>query len=139
MDNRNLFSALQETENNLVEEIENSSTEEDKFDWADDKISWDDIYKQIHSSSSFFEKNDNHLSGFTEVKKKKTKKIKETVIYIICRDCKQGFDFTEEEMNFFTSKGWPNPKSCFECRKSRKQGFVPQNPQRKKTIALDLQ
>lgn len=39
---------------------------------------------------------------------------------IVCKDCGKEFVFTGSESNFYTIKGFPEPKRCPECRKARK-------------------
>ena len=39
---------------------------------------------------------------------------------LVCKDCGKEFVFTGSESNFYTIKGFPEPKRCPECRKARK-------------------
>ena len=39
---------------------------------------------------------------------------------LTCQDCGQGFTFTAEEQEFFSSKGYSEPKRCPTCRQARK-------------------
>jgi len=40
---------------------------------------------------------------------------------IECVDCKAEFIFTERDQQFFTSKGFTDPKRCKPCREAKKQ------------------
>jgi len=40
---------------------------------------------------------------------------------IVCTDCEKEFIFTEREQEFYTEKGFQEPKRCPECRNARKQ------------------
>lgn len=46
---------------------------------------------------------------------------------LVCNDCKQEFVFTEREQEFYSEKGFEEPKRCPECRKARKQQRNPRN------------
>ncbi len=37
-----------------------------------------------------------------------------------CKDCGNDFVFTDGEQEFYTSKGFPDPVRCPECRKAKK-------------------
>lgn len=37
-----------------------------------------------------------------------------------CKDCKQDFEFTEGEQEFYTAKNFPDPVRCPDCRKAKK-------------------
>ncbi len=39
---------------------------------------------------------------------------------LTCQDCGQPFTFTAEEQEFFSSKGYSEPKRCPTCRQARK-------------------
>ena len=39
---------------------------------------------------------------------------------LICRDCRQAFEFTVEEQRFFLSKGYWRPISCPACRQLKR-------------------
>ena len=39
---------------------------------------------------------------------------------LTCQDCGQPFTFTAEEQEFFSSKGYSEPKRCPACRQARK-------------------
>lgn len=40
---------------------------------------------------------------------------------LVCQDCEKEFEFSEREQEFYTQKGFEEPKRCPECRKARKQ------------------
>lgn len=40
---------------------------------------------------------------------------------LVCKDCEKEFIFTEGEQEFYTERGFEEPKRCPECRKARKQ------------------
>lgn len=40
---------------------------------------------------------------------------------IRCQDCGKDFIFTEEEQNYYTEKGFQEPKRCKPCRMARKR------------------
>lgn len=42
-------------------------------------------------------------------------------VRIKCKDCGKEFKFTDEERNFFVSKGLETPKRCKECRIKRRK------------------
>lgn len=42
---------------------------------------------------------------------------------IVCKDCGQEFDFSEEEQAFYQEKGFNDPIRCRNCRKLKKQRF----------------
>jgi len=42
-------------------------------------------------------------------------------VRIKCKDCGKEFEFTDEERNFFVSKGLETPKRCKECRIKRRK------------------
>lgn len=44
-----------------------------------------------------------------------------TVTDIVCTVCGTGFPFTEEEQEFYDSKGFAPPKKCKPCRTAAKQ------------------
>ena len=37
-----------------------------------------------------------------------------------CKDCGENFTFTTNEQKFYEEKGFPDPKRCKSCRKTRK-------------------
>lgn len=37
-----------------------------------------------------------------------------------CKECSKEFDITDEEQNFFISKGLEIPSRCKECRRKRR-------------------
>lgn len=39
---------------------------------------------------------------------------------LTCQDCGQIFVFTERDQEFFSSKGFQDPKRCPDCRRARK-------------------
>ncbi|ERJ12762.1 zinc-ribbon domain-containing protein [Haloplasma contractile] len=40
---------------------------------------------------------------------------------IVCKDCSEGFTFTEGEQEFYKEKGFENdPVRCTDCRQKRK-------------------
>lgn len=43
------------------------------------------------------------------------------VTEIVCVGCGTGFEFTEEEQEFYSSKGFQPPKKCKPCRDAAKQ------------------
>ena len=42
---------------------------------------------------------------------------------IVCKDCGQEFEFTEEEQAFYKEKEFNDPVRCRSCRKIKKQKF----------------
>lgn len=42
-------------------------------------------------------------------------------VRIKCKECGKEFEFTDEERNFFVSKGLETPKRCKECRIKRRK------------------
>lgn len=44
------------------------------------------------------------------------------VTEIVCSTCGTGFPFTEEEQEFYESKGFQPPRKCKPCRDAAKQG-----------------
>ncbi|UCE19543.1 MAG: zinc-ribbon domain-containing protein [Gemmatimonadota bacterium] len=40
---------------------------------------------------------------------------------ISCQDCGREFMFTEEEQNYYTQRGFQDPKRCKSCRNARKR------------------
>ena len=40
---------------------------------------------------------------------------------ISCQDCGREFIFTEEEQNYYTERGYQDPKRCKSCRMARKR------------------
>lgn len=40
---------------------------------------------------------------------------------ISCQDCGKEFIFSEEEQNYYTEKGFQDPKRCKSCRMARKK------------------
>ena len=51
---------------------------------------------------------------------------------IVCSDCGQTFVFTAEEQEFYSQKGFEEPKRCKACRNAKKM----QN--RKKRLSCDM-
>jgi CxxC-x17-CxxC domain-containing protein len=45
-----------------------------------------------------------------------------TVSDIVCTACSTVFEFTQEEREFYDSKGFQPPKKCKPCRSAAKQG-----------------
>lgn len=41
---------------------------------------------------------------------------------INCKDCRQDFNFSEGEQDFYDKKGFSDPVRCPDCRKKRKAG-----------------
>src|SRR5690349_14090434 len=39
---------------------------------------------------------------------------------IVCRDCGTNFTFTEGEQEFFSSRGYTEPRRCPDCRAAKK-------------------
>ncbi|MDD3237965.1 MAG: zinc-ribbon domain-containing protein [Candidatus Gastranaerophilales bacterium] len=39
---------------------------------------------------------------------------------LTCADCGETFEFTAEEQEFYSSKGFSEPKRCPKCRAARK-------------------
>lgn len=52
-------------------------------------------------------------------------------ISIKCVQCKQDFQFTEQDQNFFKSKGWNKPKRCKRCRNVKKEYYDTKHSLRK--------
>jgi CxxC-x17-CxxC domain-containing protein len=44
---------------------------------------------------------------------------------LTCQDCGNAFDFTAEEQQFFTEKGFQDPKRCGNCRRQKKDAHRP--------------
>lgn len=44
-------------------------------------------------------------------------------IQIKCKNCGNEFYFTESEQQFYSAKGFVNPKSCKKCRELKKTVF----------------
>ena len=126
------------------------------FNWADecenpDKgFEWSNIYNNLPVNdsmcdNSYFEKQvvDEKIvekpdDGFTTVMKKtKSRSFNDNTMFIVCRDCKNTFEFGEDKIDFFKSKGWPDPKSCHPCRNSRKKGIMCPKIGRKKTLNIN--
>lgn len=41
---------------------------------------------------------------------------------LVCKDCNNGFIFTQGEQDFYKEKGFENePQRCPDCRRARKQ------------------
>lgn len=40
---------------------------------------------------------------------------------IECIECKFGFNFSERDQEFYSSKGFTKPKRCKKCRDARKE------------------
>lgn len=40
---------------------------------------------------------------------------------LICKDCGEDFDFTEEEQRRFSRNGWGNPVRCVPCQQIKLQ------------------
>ena len=40
---------------------------------------------------------------------------------LTCSDCSKEFTFTAGEQEFYSEKGFQEPKRCNECRQARKQ------------------
>lgn len=41
-------------------------------------------------------------------------------VSINCLDCRQSFDYTERDQEFYATNGWTPPKRCRACRQDRK-------------------
>ena len=43
---------------------------------------------------------------------------------LTCQDCGNEFIFTQEQQEFFSDRGFPDPIRCPACRKLKKQRYI---------------